>query len=175
MSSAVGPSIEDVRDRLSDLGARLDAFSTWLENTDDRVAELEDENAELRKRLESVEARLESVEDTSPGKEGKVRAIVQQAKNLREGDQQGVVMSPEQIVGATGVSKRYAYDLASKDGLPSEYHWILTRDQARQEQYGSLEIDGSTAGKAIVVDFERLHSDPESLNKFINATTEEGV
>lgn len=173
--SQAGPSIDGVKSRLSDLAARLDAFSTWLENTDDRVAELEDENAELRKRLESVEARLEAVEDTSPGKEGKVRAIVQQARNLREGDQQGVVMDPEQIVGATGVSKRYAYDLADEDGLPSEYHWILTREQARQEQYGSLEIDGSTAGKAIVVDFERLHSDQEALNKFNNDSGGEGV
>lgn len=46
MSSAIGTSIEDVRDRLSDLSTRLDALSNWIENTVDRVAELEDENAE---------------------------------------------------------------------------------------------------------------------------------
>lgn len=169
-------AFRSLKKELSDLTGRVDAFSTWLENTNDRVAELEDENQQLHNRLDALEARLEIIEDGCATKEGKVRAIVQQAKNLRVGDQAGVVMTPAQIVAATGCSKRYAYDLCDgDDGLPPEYAWIVTREQARSEQYGAIEIEGDKQGKALVVDFERLHSDEDALNKFNNGSTGEGV
>lgn len=172
MSSAIGPSIENIRDRLSDLSTRLDALSNWIETTVDRVAELEDENAELRQRLETVEARLDVVESGDTGKEGKLRKIVTGAENVRISDQTAIVMDAAKIVTVTGVSRRYAYDLI--EDLPDEYHWILSRKEARQQQYGSIEIDADAQTKAIVVDFERLHTDPEAVNKFTTAPTGEG-
>ena len=80
-------------------------------------------------------------------------------------------MEAAKIVTVTGVSRRYAYDLI--DGLPDQYHWILSRDEARQQQYGSAEIDSGTQSKRLVIDFERLHNDPAAVNKFTTAREEE--
>jgi hypothetical protein len=162
-----------LRNRLNDIEARFDAFSNWLENTDDRVSELEDENAELRNRLSSLEARIDVVEGGSNSKGGKIRQIVAGAENNRTGDQPAVVMDAAKIVTATGVSRRYAYDLI--DDLPEKHHWILTRSEARESQFGSVEIDDGKQTKALVIDFEALHSDPESVNKFTTAQAGEGV
>lgn len=159
---------ESLRDRVNDFEVRLDAFSNWLENTDDRVSELEDENNELRDRLEALEARMEVLEDSSSSKDGKVRQIVAGAENNRTGEQPAVVMDAAKIVTVTGVSRRYAYDLI--EDLPEQHHWILTRSEARERQFGSIEIDDGKQTKSIVVDFEALHSDPEAVNKFTTST-----
>jgi chromosome segregation ATPase len=162
--------LEGLRDRLNDIEARFDAFSNWLENTDDRVSELEDENTELRGRLDALESRIDVLEDGSSSKDGKIRQIVTGAENNRTGDQSAVVMDAAKIVTVTGVSRRYAYDLI--DDLPEKHHWILARSEARERQFGSLEIDDGKQTKAIVVDFEALHSDSEAVNKF--TTSNEG-
>lgn len=172
--SSIPSSKEEARKLLKDLKARMDAFSTWKEWANDEIAELQDENELLRQRLEAAESRLDIIEDESPGKEGKIRDIVHYASNQR-GDEAIIVVTPEEIVGATGVSERYAYQLCDDEsGLPSEYHWIVTRQEARNSQYGSWEIDEDGQQKALGVHFERLQSDTEALNKFNNATTEEG-
>ncbi|ELY53444.1 hypothetical protein C491_21186 [Natronococcus amylolyticus DSM 10524] len=160
--------VDSLHDRVNDFEARLDAFSSWLENTDDRVSELEDENNELRDRLEALEARMEVLEDGSSSKDGKVRQIVAGAENNRTGEQPAVVIDAAKIVTVTGVSRRYAYDLI--EDLPEQHHWILTRSEARERQFGSVEIDDGKQTKAIVVDFEALHSDPEAVNKFTTST-----
>ena len=165
--------LESLRDRLNDLEARFDAVSNWLENTDDRVSELEDENAELRGRLDALEARIDVVEDGSSTKSGKIRQIVAGAENNRTGDQPAVVMDAAKIVTVTGVSRRYAYDLI--DDLPEKHHWILTRSKARERQFGSVEIDDGRQTKAIVIDFEALHSDLEAVNKFTTSRAGEGA
>lgn len=161
---------ESLRDRVNDFEARLDAFSNWLENTDDRVSELEDENDELRARLDALESRMDVLEDDSSSKDGKIRQIVAGAENNRTGDQSAIVMNAAKIVTVTGVSRRYAYDLI--EDLPEQYHWILTRSEARERQFGSIEINDGKQTKAIVIDFEALHSDPEAVNKF--TTSSEG-
>jgi BMFP domain-containing protein YqiC len=165
--------LKNLRNRLNDLEARFDAVSNWLENTDDRVSELEDENAKLRGRLDALEARIDVVEDGSSTKSGKIRQIVAGAENNRTGGQPAVVMDAAKIVTVTGVSRRYAYDLI--DDLPEKHHWILTRSEARGRQFGSVEIDDGKQTKAIVIDFEALHSDPESVNKFTTTRAGEGV
>ncbi|MDG5820668.1 hypothetical protein [Natronococcus sp. A-GB7] len=160
--------VDSLRDRVNNFEARLDAFSSWLENTDDRVSELEDENNELRARLDSLEARMDVLEDGSSSKNGKVRQIVAGAENNRTGEQPAVVMDAAKIVTVTGVSRRYAYDLI--EDLPEQHYWILTRSEARERQFGSIEIDDGKQTKAIVIDFEALHSDPEAVNKFTTST-----
>jgi hypothetical protein len=82
-------------------------------------------------------------------------------------------MDAVKIATVTSVSRRYAYDLV--DDLPENHHWILTRSQARERQFGSVEIDDGKQTTAIVIDFEALHSDPESVNKFTTAREGEGV
>lgn len=109
-----------LRDRLNDIEARFDAFSNWLENTDDRVSALEDENTELRAQLNALESRIDVLEDGSSSKAGKIRQIVAGAENNRTGGQSAVVMNAAKIVTVTGVSRRYAYDLI--DDLPEKHH-----------------------------------------------------
>lgn len=168
--------LRDVRSRIDDIEARLDATKKWKDWAGDEIRTLREENDELRERLDAFEARLEVVEDGTATKEGKVRAIVQFAKNHRDDDQPIVLVTPREIVGATGVSERYAYKLCdADDGLPAEYHWVVTRRKARQSQYGHAELDDAEQTKALGVHFERLQQDPAALNKFNNGHGGEGA
>ncbi|WP_255170122.1 hypothetical protein [Natrononativus amylolyticus] len=162
--------LQDAETRLTITEQRLDSFFNWREETDDRIGDLKRENDELRQRLTALEARVNVVEGGKSTKDGKIRQIVAKAENLRKKDQGAVVLTARDIVGATGVSRRYAYDLI--DDLPEKHHWVITRTEARDRQFGNVEIDANKQTKAIVVDCEALHSDPEAVNKF--TTTREG-
>lgn len=127
-----------------------------LDELEGRVDDLEAENDRLRSRLSE-----------QGGKDDKIASIVEYAVNQRSGDK-AVRLTPTEIKGATGVSRRYAYDLCND--LPDEYAWMLTPSDA--QQYGSLEIDHDSQAKAIVVDFAGVHSSGVPVNKF--TTTDEG-
>ena len=159
-----------LRERVQDHTARLEAFSRWKEATNGRLESLDTENAELRDRLDALEARLDTVEDGATTKEGKVREIVTYAENARDANQEMAVVTATEIKGAAGISRRYAYDLI--DDLPEEYHWITTLKEARERQYGNVELDWEKATRALVIDFEQLHSDPEAVNKFTTRNAE---
>lgn len=165
--------LADIKSRLSDLEKRFDARSKWLDSIEDRLEDYEEENEQLRERVEALEARLEVVEENSDGgREAKVREICDFALNARSG-QRGVAVTAKEIVGCTGVSRRYAYDLI--DELPDEHHFLLTLQQARDRQYGSAELDASSYNKALVVDCEALRSDPEAVNTFTTRASGEGA
>lgn len=178
--------IEDIRAELRELQDKLagDSISGLkdefeLKRADDRrrINELEEENGELRDRLNAVESRLDVLDEDAPSKEAKIREIVDFASNLRSEDQQAVKVTPKEIKGSAGISRRYAYGLIDEDeGLPAEYHWLLSAKQAREQQYGNAELDWDESTKGLVVDFEALHTDPEAVNKFTTRdSSEEGV
>lgn len=134
----------------------------------DRVDALETENEALRSRLQTVEGELDAVrsigaEKTS--KEEKVAQIVQYAENQRD-DASVWRVTAKEIVGITGVSRRYAYDLIdADDGLPAEYDWAAEREP--QSKPTGKDGGGTIEWKnALEIDFEQLHTDPESVNKF---------
>jgi hypothetical protein len=117
----------------------------------ERYDELENEVEELRS--------LVSIDD---GKEQKVANIVEFADNQRDSHQGVVRLSPKEIKGATGVSRRYAYDLC--DDLPDEFPFLVSQQAMEEGQYGRLEKE--TAGKGLGVDFEGAHGTPAPVNKF---------
>lgn len=140
----------------------LDRFDAMQERVDD----LETENADLRTRLD----RLGDIGEQKTSKEQKIAAVVTYADNER-GDTSRHTVSIQNIKGATGVSRRYAYTLA-QDHMIDEFDWAL--DPAHAPQYGSLEIDkDSTAG--VTIDFDALHSNPNAVNKFITPAAAQGV
>lgn len=128
-----------------------------LDTLTDRVDALDAENQRLRDRL-----------DETNGKAAKVRAIVQYADRVRNGDP-AVKLTAKEIQGAADCSRRYAYDLM--DDLPREYDWFLTPQE--MAQYGSLEIDNGDE-RRLGVDFEGVHSAGCPLNKFTTRDGREG-
>lgn len=134
-----------------------------------RISNLEDTIESLQDYISQIERRLQNLEDTPFTKEAKVEKLVQTARTLRTKDQGAVVLDAKQIVAATGVSLRYAYDLC--DSLPNDYEWILSRQEISNRQYGSLEIDHDELKRGIAIDFELLETfDTEGsrLNLFNN-------
>lgn len=121
--------------------------------------------AEREERLNSVESDVDGIDSTlasgQGGKSSKVRNIVQLANNRRK-DESVIVLDVSDIKDATGVSRRYAYDLV--EDLPEEYPWL--HDRGDLAQYGDLEIDKDKQKTAIAVDFDGVHDKPCPVNKF---------
>lgn len=133
----------------------------------ERVAFLEGENQEMREMME----RFEDIGAEKSSKEQKIAAIVTWAMR-QAGDETSdrVAVTARDIIGCTGVTRRYAYDLI--DDLPGEYEWMLDRSDV--SQYGELEIEKGAQTRAVIVDCELLHEDDGAVNKFTtaNAATE---
>lgn len=119
--------------------------------------------AETRQEVSALDG---VITDGGGGKEGKVAQIVQLAANRRT-DEDIIKLSAKNIVDATGVSRRYAYDLMDPDidtSLPNQYDWVLAKDDLRQ--YGDVEMDLSSQAKCIGIDFNGTRSDGCPVNKF---------
>lgn len=154
------------------VGVLLDNARQDARAARDKVEELTDRVAELENRLDGVEDRADAVENTvyAEGKQGKVRQLVEYATNKRNGDQQAVVLDAQEIRGATGCTRRYAYDII--DDFPADYGFLVDRDELTQ--YGELELDKTTRGRGIAVIFDgSVHTDLESVNRFTTRTEEE--
>jgi tetrahydromethanopterin S-methyltransferase subunit G len=144
-----GESIQDVTDPDEE-----PSYHEQLGNLDDRV--------------DNVEAEVESLDgvvaDGSGGKVSKVHDIVQLASNRRS-DEALVAMEVNDIVDATGVSRRYANDLIDGPNcLPGEYEWMHQRKSLKQ--YGDLELDTDAQNKALVIDFAGVQGKACPVNKF---------
>lgn len=122
-------------------------------------------------------AELEGKMTRAPDKDGKIGEILEYADNLRT-DQDVVKLGPKDIKAATGVSRRYAYDLL--DDLPEEEDWFLSHEAIKRSQFASHELDNDS--KRLGVDFEGVHSEGVPVNRFTTtprrkaaseATTEE--
>jgi hypothetical protein len=132
--------------------------------------EIATEAQALQERLASVEQQLEQFEDltdTTSSKTEKLAAIVQFAENKATHRMDKVSVSASEIIGATGVTRRYAYDLIGE--LPEEYDCFDNRTTI--SQYGSLENDQDSQTRALIVDCEAVHSDATGVNKFTTRTT----
>lgn len=122
--------------------------------------------------IEQLQQRVNSLEDTlhAESKQAKVKAIVHYAENRRHDGQEAVVLDTKEIKGATGVTRRYAYDII--DEWSAQYPFLEDRDEL--QQYGQLEIDTDARDRGIAVVFDRVPQDGGSLNKFNNENAEEG-
>ena len=161
------------RGRLNELEEELrdarDSFNRELALARQRITALEEENEELRETVETLADRLSAVEDQlgqPQGKPAKVAALVEYADNKRDDGDEGAKLDVQEIKGATGCSRRYAYDLV--DELPEEYACVMSRQKV--SQYGSVEIDDQDVG--LFVDCELAHEDARLVNHFTTQTEE---
>jgi hypothetical protein len=133
------------------------------------VEELPGAGREFRERLERFEERLDAVErrldrlgdvgDEPSSKEEKFAAVLSFAQNKRNGSAK-VAVSPHEVKGCTGVSRRYAYELI--DEMAAAVTGVDVRE-AKQVQTGNgLE----RKGKALLVDCEAVHENGDSVNSF---------
>ena len=137
-----------------------------------------EEHRALEGRVADLEQRVEMLGDIGTektDKEQKVAAIVTYATQ-KDSRAKGTVVKPKEIAGVANVSTRYAYDLiddiVNGDGEQGSlrtdgYEWAL-------DASGQTAVDKDAPEKGLIVDFERLHEDPEALNKFINESAAEG-
>lgn len=172
MSADGVDGVEELEEKLSE---NLDRMNRELAQARGRITELEDENERLRQRVGDLMDRVTVLEDRErpEGKDARAAQLVEFADNLRDDGDDGAKLDVQDIRGATGVSRRYAYDLV--DELPEEFAYI--RDRKNVEQFGDAEIGGGGTESepiGIYVDVEEAHRVEEDVNKFTTETAEGG-
>jgi hypothetical protein len=143
------------------------------------VQELRRENEQLRRQVNEHGRRLDVFADVGAepsNKEEKIVAVLAFADNARGPDQDRVVVKPADVKGATGCSRRYAYDLLddmvhgdSENGTvgPDGYSWASDNTERRDRTTGLGGAESETPPKGAVVDFDELvHSDDRVVNLF---------
>ena len=160
-------AIEDLRDLTGKRAAE----------TNQRMSGIEQQLGDLQTAVESHGETLATIADVESEKssEGeKIGAIVAYADKARGGTSKALV-TPKEIAGATGCSKRYAYDLVDKiGGLDNDssafdegpYPWAAVRKSTTVPTANGSE----TKAKALKIDFDRVQQDSGALNWFNNGT-----
>lgn len=122
---------------------------------------------EQGKRLDAVEERLAELGTIGQGpssKEEKFAAILAFAQNKQNGTSK-VSLSPHDIRGCAGVSRRYAYDLI--EAMAAELDGVSVREP-RRVQTGK----GTTQKrKALLVDCEQVRTSSGDVNLFTTGGT----
>jgi hypothetical protein len=116
--------------------------------------------------------RLGNIGEEPTTKEQKIVAVLQYAENIRNPNESKVVVKPKDIKGATGVSRRYAYDLV--DEMHDSYEWATdnTRREARTTGLSGAESDSPPCG--VLIDFDEVaHATDGVVNKFTTRNTAE--
>jgi len=142
--AAIGADIDDIGD-LPDAGH---AFN-------ERIAGYEE-------RLGAVERQLDAFGDvntTADTKAEKIAAVLAFAMNKRNGRSK-VAVSPQEVRGCAGVSRRYAYELI--DVMGEE----VTGVAVREPQHVTTGSGTKQKGKALLVDCEAVHSESAGVNQF---------
>lgn len=128
-----------------------------------------DAGRDMRRQLDAREARVGELEermaalsdvgsDTSTKAE-KFAAILAFAANKRSTNDK-VAVTPSEIRGCTGVSRRYAYDLIEAMGADVDGVRIREPDQV------TTGAGDTQKRKALLVDCDRVHADSVDVNQF---------
>ena len=147
--------------------------------TNARMADIEQDLEDLQTAVASHGETLDTIADIGEEKtsrEEKLGAIVAYANQAR-GDSSKVLITPKEIAGATGCSKRYGYDLVDEigglreDGSggnydEGEYPWAAVR----KAQTVPTANGGERKEKGLKIDFDRVQRDPDALNWFNNGS-----
>jgi len=88
----------------------------------------------------------------------KLAAVLAFAMNKRNGRSK-VAVSPQEVRGCAGVSRRYAYELI--DVMGEEVTGVTVRDPHRVETGSGTK----QKGKALLVDCEAVHNSGEGVNQ----------
>jgi len=135
------------------------------------VEDLEAENERLQEEVAELHDRLDRLGDigeekTSP--EQKIAAIVTYANNVRQReDKPAVIVRPTTITGVADVSRRYAYDLVDK--MAQEYAWAHDASELPTPP------GRDSRPKGVLVDFDGVHGESVSVNKFTTRSSGQGV
>ena len=139
------------------------------------IEELPDAGREFNTRLERFEERLATVErrvarlgdigQEPTSKEEKFTSILAFAENKRNGSTK-VALSPQEVKGCTGVSRRYAYALI--DEMAEAVAGVEVREARRVETGSGTE----RKGKALLVDCEAVHETGGRVNEFTTGSRE---
>lgn len=133
------------------------------------IEELPDAGRSFRAEMDDLAARLETLEErvaalgdvgTEPStKEEKYAAVLAFAANKHSTNGK-VAVSPTEIKGCTGVSRRYAYDLMDAMGTD------VTGVKVREPEHVTTGADATSKQKALLVNCERVHADAGAVNQF---------
>ena len=158
----------------ADLGDELGVrgLSDAAERTRAEIDDLETAVASHGETLDTIA----DIGDDKTSQEEKLGAIVAYANQAR-GNSSKALVTPKEIAGATGCSKRYAYDLVDKigglreDGSgggydEGEYPWATVR----KAQTVPTANGGERKSKGLKIDFDRVQRDPDALNWFNNGS-----
>ena len=166
-------AVEDLRDlsgkrtaetnkRMSGIEEQLEDLQTAVSNHGDTLATIAD------------------VESEKSSEEEKLGAIVAYADKAR-GSASKTLVTPKEIAGATGCSKRYAYDLVDKIGGlndegngafdEGEYPWAAVRESTTVPTANGAK----KKAKALKIDFDRVQRNPDALNWFNNGSRGNGA
>lgn len=168
LQTSVWETIED--DMYGDYGSA--AGSATIGEHDsliDWIQSVESENNDLRERVDTLESEIDAIRDIGSertSKEEKVAQVVTYALNESQTGTGRVKIKPSNVVGLTGVSTRYAYDLV--DEIADTYDWALDPQEV------SRRPDQDAPEKGVLIDCELVQRDPEALNKFNNGSDEQG-
>ena len=169
--------VERVNDLESAIEDLRDLTGKRAAETNQRISGIEQQLGDLHTAVESHGETLATIADVESEKssEGeKIGAIIAYADKARGGTSKALV-TPKEIAGATGCSKRYAYDLVDKiGGLGDEASdfdegqcpWAAVRESTTVPTASGSE----TKAKALKIDFDRVQQDSGALNWFNNGT-----
>jgi hypothetical protein len=150
---------------------------TLLDGELEGIDAFPDAGRELRRELDAREARVGKLEermaalsdvgsDTSTKAE-KFAAILAFAANKRSTNDK-VAVTPSEIRGCTGVSRRYAYDLI--EAMDADIDGVRIRDP---DQVTTRSGD-TQKRKALLVDCDRVHADSGDVNQFTTGGASNG-
>jgi len=117
--------------------------------------------AKYEQRLEQLEARLDVLDQHTDAstKAEKIAAVLAFAQNKADSGGK-VAVTPAEIRGCTGVSRRYAYDLV--DAIAGDVAGVQIREGHQVQTGSGIE----RKSKALLVDCERVHELNEAVNQF---------
>jgi tetrahydromethanopterin S-methyltransferase subunit G len=178
---------DDLEERLAAIERRLDAICQEVETATNRdipllkgtvravigteIETIDDlpaagrafgqEFVDCKEQLSQIEAQLEVLEQTADRstKAEKIATVLAFASN-KGGDAAKVTVTPAEIRGCTGVSRRYAYELV--DTVAAEVDGVAVRE-AKQVQTSS---GTERKGKALLVDCEEVHDVSGTVKEF---------
>ena len=142
----------------------VDAFPHAGRRFGEKVTQIEDRMNELEDRV----ARFGDLGNEPSSKEEKYAAVLRFAANKQTTNGKATV-SPSEIKGCTGVSRRYAYDLV--DAMAEDIEGVRVREAQEVETGSGVQ----RKAKALLVDCAVVQVSSGGVNKFTTAERGGGV
>jgi len=151
----------------TDVGA-AEAWTAAMETIKRQQRELDELRTQVEEQARKLD-RLGDIGEEKSTKEQKIVAVLTWADNARNHQESKVVVKPKDIKGATGVSRRYAYDLI--DDMHDTYDWAVDNTQRDDRTTGLSGAESDSPPCGVLIDFDEVaHSTDGVVNKFTTRT-----